>query len=334
MRKTALALAFLLSTSTGALAVRRRASAFTPPIITYLKQLPKQKLSAAEKEDLLKMRQEEKLARDVYLNLYLKWRIPIFRNISRSEQQHMRALKVLIDKYNLKDPVEEVGDEVGVFKDKEFESLYKKLTKQGERSLVDALKVGATIEDLDIKDLEDALKVTDNRDIRMAYQNLMKGSRNHMRAFVKLLRRYGADYQPKYISKSEFEKIINSPHEIGIIYNSEGKASGIYTPVRASGVVVGQETVEGVFNKRVKWILLKIRSKGKTYRLRVAPVWLYGNLNIKEGDRVKFSAYQPAAWRSWGVDDYVACVFEDKRANLNLKFKRRPCQRLGLSEGN
>ena len=45
-------------------------------------------LSAKEASDLIFLREEEKLARDVYLALYDAWGTPIFLNISSSEQKH------------------------------------------------------------------------------------------------------------------------------------------------------------------------------------------------------------------------------------------------------
>ena len=183
------------------------------PIENYVLSLPKQSLSQEEISDLIHMREEEKLARDVYLTLYNKWKLPIFRNISKSESWHMHMIKLLLNKYGLKDPV--VSDKIGVFEDPHLQVLYNKLVSQGSRSLIDALKVGATIEDLDIKDLEEAINRTDNQDIRMVYQNLEKGSRNHLRAFIAVLKRYGGSYTPKYISQSYFEEIINSGIERG-----------------------------------------------------------------------------------------------------------------------
>lgn len=53
----------------------------------------------------MQMREEEKLARDVYLELYETWDLPVFYNIAQSEQTHMGAVKTLIEKYNLKDPI-------------------------------------------------------------------------------------------------------------------------------------------------------------------------------------------------------------------------------------
>jgi hypothetical protein len=50
-------------------------------------------------------------------------------------------------------------------------------------SLVDALQVGASIEDMDIDDLKAGITVTDNKDILMIYGNLLNGSINHLAAF-------------------------------------------------------------------------------------------------------------------------------------------------------
>jgi hypothetical protein len=191
---------------------------FTPPIVNYLKQIPAQPLSPAEKESLLHMREEEKLARDVYLTLYKKWRVPIFRNIARSEQWHMNMIKRLLDRYHLSDPVAKTGDRVGVFENKKLQQLYNQLVAEGSKSLVDALKVGATIEDLDIKDLRDGESITDNRDIQLVYRNLEKGSRNHMRAFTRWLRRYGVNYKPQFIPQSYYNRIVSTPWERGPVW--------------------------------------------------------------------------------------------------------------------
>jgi len=188
----------------------------TPYGLYYVENLPKQRLSEKEKEELLYMREEEKLARDVYSTLYRKWRLPIFRNIARSEQRHMDMVGVLIKKYGLKDPV---IDRVGVFTNKHIQELYNKLVAEGEKSLIDALKVGALIEELDITDLKKAMANTDNRDIRIVYANLMKGSRNHLRAFTRVLSRFGYSYEPKYLSVGEFESIVSTPIERGFIRN-------------------------------------------------------------------------------------------------------------------
>ena len=142
-------------------------------------------LSAGEIQSILFMREEEKLARDVYLTLYDQWDLAIFENIASSEQTHMNAMGTLIQRYGLEDPTEANG--VGEFADSTLQALYTDLITAGSESLSDALRVGAAIEEIDILDLEDYLPQTDAQDIERVYQNLLNGSRNHLRAFVRTL---------------------------------------------------------------------------------------------------------------------------------------------------
>ncbi len=175
--------------------------------------IPKSDLDVKEKAGLILMREEEKLARDVYITLGNKWGIPVFSNISRAEQAHTDAIKELLVRYDIEDPVK--SDAVGVFTSPEFGKLYNDLVAKGNKSLMDALITGATIEDLDIKDLNELLKETNNEDIKVVYKNLNKGSRNHMRAFSRQISNRGSSYEPQYISEKEYEKILTSPHERG-----------------------------------------------------------------------------------------------------------------------
>ncbi|MDA3855317.1 MAG: DUF2202 domain-containing protein [Candidatus Woesearchaeota archaeon] len=122
---------------------------------TQIDAYPIEELSQEEMNGLLLMKEEEKLARDVYLELYDIWSQQIFTNIASSEQTHTTAVKSLLDKYDIEDPM--TNDERGVFENQELQDLYNQLVEQGSNSLVDALSVGATVEDLDIKDLQDLL---------------------------------------------------------------------------------------------------------------------------------------------------------------------------------
>ncbi len=184
-------------------------------VVSEVLRLPSEKLSPEEINGILWMREEEKLARDVYLTLFKKWGLPIFRNIANSEQTHTDAVKAIIDKYDLKGPIE--SNAIGAFTNPEIRDLYKKLVAEGSKSVVDALKVGATIEEMDILDLQHWLAKTDNKDVRLVYCNLMKGSRNHLRSFVSQLSRYGVKYTPQYLSESEFNAIISSSTERGLV---------------------------------------------------------------------------------------------------------------------
>jgi hypothetical protein len=175
--------------------------------------LPVEPLSTAEFNSLSFMREEEKLARDVYITLYNKWGVNIFTNITSSEQTHMDAISLLLSKYHLNDPVGTNG--IGVFTNNTLQQLYSQLVAQGSTSVLDAYKVGATIEDLDIFDLTNALTTIDNQDITLVYNALLKGSRNHLRSYYKNILNAGGAYTPQYISPTVFNAIINSEMETG-----------------------------------------------------------------------------------------------------------------------
>jgi hypothetical protein len=170
-------------------------------------------LSREEEHGLMYMREEEKLARDTYTALYEQWKLRPFSNISRSEQIHMTAVLSLLNRYSLQDPVGTNG--LGVFQDTSLQNLYNALMVQGTKSVIEALKVGATIEEVDIVDLQKHLKETDNQDITFVYNNLMRGSRNHLRAFVRNLRVQGITYTPQYLTVTEYNLIIASSMERG-----------------------------------------------------------------------------------------------------------------------
>lgn len=175
--------------------------------------LPIESLNPAEITSLSFMREEEKLARDVYIALFNKWGVNIFTNISASEQTHMDAILMLLNKYGLTDPAG--TNAVGVFNNTTLQNLYNQLVTQGNISVLEAYKVGATIEDLDIFDLQNALINIDNQDIRLVYDMLTKGSRNHLRAFYKNILNAGGTYTPQFITQAAFDAIVNSAMETG-----------------------------------------------------------------------------------------------------------------------
>lgn len=179
-----------------------------------LGDLPTDTLSADEAAGLVFMREEEKLARDVYADLYDRWAINIFQNIANSEQTHTDAVKTLLDRYGLDDPA--ADSQPGVFQEPLLQDLYDQLVAQGSLSLADALKVGAAIEEIDLLDLEERLAKTDKADIVIVYENLMKGSRNHLRSFTATLsRQTGESYEPQYLDQDVYDAIVNAQMESG-----------------------------------------------------------------------------------------------------------------------
>ena len=181
-------------------------------------------LSASEADGILYMREEEKLARDVYLTLHERWGLEIFQNIARSEQTHMDAVQALIAYYELDDPA--AGKGVGEFENTALQGLYDDLVEQGGRSLLQALEVGAAIEEIDIIDLQEYIAQTDKVDIQRVYENLLRGSENHLRYFVRLYEREGQAYQPQYLSQAAFVEIVNGSMDAGGAAKGTGRRGG------------------------------------------------------------------------------------------------------------
>ena len=169
-------------------------------------------LSAEEIAGLYYMREEEKLAHDVYLALFDRWDAQVFDNIAQSETQHTEAVRSLILAHGLEDPAATTAP--GVFVNADLQALYNQLVDMGQRSLVDALKVGCLVEETDIRDIEERkAQVIDEPDIVQVYDNLLCGSRNHLRAFNSQLVKQEGVYEPTVLNQAEWDAIALSPNE-------------------------------------------------------------------------------------------------------------------------
>lgn len=195
-------------------------------------------------------RDEEKLAHDVYVALNATWNNQVFQRISMSEAKHYNALNALLVSVGVSDTSTLAA---GEFSNPAIKVLYDSLVQKGKTSLNDAFIVGATIEELDIKDLSSFLQATTNTNINLVYSNLLRGSRNHLRAFVRQLKNAGIDYSPVYLSSSEFASIITSPVEKGNQYkmgngNGKGKGNGQGKGKKGQGNGQGQGQGNGQGN--------------------------------------------------------------------------------------
>ncbi len=166
---------------------------------------PSNVLTSPEEEGLLFMAEEEKLAGDVYSSLNEIWSLRVFDNIGRAERTHQAAVETLLVRYSLASPANPPGE----FSNETLQSLYNDLVSRGGLSVEEALRVGASIEELDILDLEERMAQTDKEDIQLVYSNLKRGSENHLRAFVNNLERRGIEYRPEYLSMQEYDGIIS-----------------------------------------------------------------------------------------------------------------------------
>ena len=168
-------------------------------------------LSSVECEGLVFTREEEKLARDVYAAL--EQYDSSFANIRASEQTHMDAVATLLTRYGVDDPV--AGNAIGEFTNPTLQQLYGTLVERGSHSLQAALAVGVEIEELDINDIEESSESVTHDDILDTYDNLTRGSRNHLRTFYEKLISAGGRYLPRHLDVAEFQAIIESPMERG-----------------------------------------------------------------------------------------------------------------------
>jgi len=167
-------------------------------------------ITPEEEEMLVFVREEEKLARDVYLMMYDQYNMQIFNKIAQSEQTHMDQVLCLLVHYGIEDPA---SSEIGVFNDPTLQNLYNEFIELGSSSKINALVAGASIEDLDIRDLEVFIAQTTNENIINVFGNLCCGSRNHMRAFSGQLAKRGVTYTPQYISQDYYDWIISTEKE-------------------------------------------------------------------------------------------------------------------------
>ena len=185
-------------------------------------------LDAAEESHLVFMREEEKLARDVYIALGDAWpSAPTFDNIVPSEQNHTDQVKAKLDKYGIDDPATDMTP--GVFSGAEwgwyFDEKYAYLVDAGSTSELDGLYVGAFIEELDMHDIVECPEVivdtangitdcgmnyTDQNDLKNVFGNLVAGSENHLRAYVGAIEAVigEGNYVAQYLTQAQVDEIL------------------------------------------------------------------------------------------------------------------------------
>lgn len=169
-------------------------------------------LSAEEIAGLMYMREEEKLAHDVYVALFNVWGANVFSQIALSEAEHTDAVRRLIEAHGLEDPA--ATNPAGVFENVDLQALYNQLVARGQVSLIEALKVGCLIEEKDIQDITDKkAEVLDEPDIVRVYNNLLCGSRNHLRAFNSNLLDHGLTYEATVLSQAQWDAIASAAME-------------------------------------------------------------------------------------------------------------------------
>lgn len=188
-------------------------------------------LDNGEETHLIFMREEEKLARDVYLalsSLYADEQI--FATIAEdSEQSHTDTVREMLAYFSINDPnpdTNNLPESIGIFNGLAygwyFNEKYIQLINRGSENVLEALYVGAFIEELDMIDITDYPKVivetdngidisqcglayTDEASIQNMFTNLLDGSKSHLRAYVRNIEKIigAGNYKAQVFKKTQ-----------------------------------------------------------------------------------------------------------------------------------
>ena len=166
-------------------------------------------LSDTDIEALLFMLEEEKLARDTYEFLDSEWGLIQFANIKISEQSHMDAIITLLERSKTPFTILPYGE----FEDDHLQDYYNQFVENGQLSQANALQIGATIEDLDIVDLQEFINDAESPSVIKVFESLKCGSGNHLRSFVSSIELLGDTYTIQFLTEEEYNLIISQTHE-------------------------------------------------------------------------------------------------------------------------
>lgn len=156
-------------------------------------------LTETEQAALQTIYERGKLAHDVALKFYEAWESPIFKYIAENEQAQLDALDILLTRYDLEQPSALSMD---------------KNIAQGQEDMLNALETSAQIEETTIQHLQQALAaISDRKDITDVYEELLRGSRNHLRVLVRTLETQHISYSPKVLDPASFNVIVTSDQE-------------------------------------------------------------------------------------------------------------------------
>ncbi len=171
-----------------------------------LSQYPMSDLTDSQKYTIAFMWNEEKLAKDIYLELNLIYPTQQLENIAtKSETVHQALVEDLVERYdlnitNLVDYKENYSEEElrsfasGEFGIQEIQDLYDTLYEEGKQSQQAALEVGCKVEVTDVEDLLNEIKVAeevDAQDLIAIWDILLSGSYSHYWSFDKGLQNLG-----------------------------------------------------------------------------------------------------------------------------------------------
>ncbi len=172
-----------------------------------LSQMPLGSLTEEEKSSVQSMMEYEKMVRDVYAIMYEKWQTQAFENLGKKASAAMAAIKLLLDRYNLENPVKD-ATKVGDFKNVTLQKMLNAMVSKGDKSLKDALEACAEAEEMNMAKIENALKTCDSADLKLVYETLLNETIQMLKSIVYTLSIEGVTYKPKYLPIGNFDKLM------------------------------------------------------------------------------------------------------------------------------
>lgn len=143
--------------------------------------LPTAPLSDQEKADLLRMADEERMAKDLYTAIAAKYPdATTFTRIASSEQRHEQRVLALLDRYQLPHP----SATTGTYDNRTVQKLHDDWLARAQTSVGAAYRVGVDLEQADIADLRTTIDTSDNADLDQLYGHLLTASQHHEAAFT------------------------------------------------------------------------------------------------------------------------------------------------------
>ena len=212
--------------------------------------IPMSDVNDTEKEILINQYGEERMARDLYAYAAEKYpNVNTFSNITKSEQEHMDALKVLLDRYDIDAPSDYAKDN----------DLYVTLKNKIDLSEKDAIEVWLMVEMVDIDNIAEDIRNTDNDDFKVVLTNIGWASFNHLKGFVNALNNagYTTDLEwTKYISEDDLNARWN---ELKTKLAEKLEAEGVKLPEQATSKYLN----ENCNHNNSNWNVSRGQGQGK-----------------------------------------------------------------------
>lgn len=154
--------------------------------------------------------EEKKLSRDVYREFYDKWNLSVFQRVSDAEENHMEAVKSLMNQLDVADPLDQTEGREGEFVRSRVQHLHDSLVIAGSASPEQALRAGAYLEEREIQELKNVVKFTKSEDLRATYRYLIMASGQHLRAFALGLKSLGHKYKPVFLPQEDYDRLVGA----------------------------------------------------------------------------------------------------------------------------